>query len=141
MRSGIVLLAICGLCAVGTPAKPPKAAPQPTVVLHAKGLPAAGLPVQIVSPRDPASGMPTGRRSIKFKTSLADSRKLMKALCGNENLTVGEYEEISFARGGKRQYEPVLYRGGEIKIDKTAGGRVYYTIEWTSLGGGKQPGA
>lgn len=126
----------------GAVAKPPKNAHAPVAMIHAKGLPAAGLPVMsIQSPRDLATGQASGKRSVMFSMPEAASKALFMALCDNENLSYCEYEEITFTfmkATGRRTFEPVMFKNGKLSTVSTKNGMCYQKITWTFVGGGVQ---
>jgi type VI secretion system secreted protein Hcp len=100
-----------------------------------------GVSHEIVSPRDPASGLPTGKRQHKpftFTKQLDKSTPLfLNALVSNENLTS---VLIGLLRNGQ-QVATIKLTNASI-VDYTANGEneqwsfTYQKIEWTWLDGG-----
>ncbi|HEY3366074.1 MAG TPA: type VI secretion system tube protein TssD [Symbiobacteriaceae bacterium] len=105
---------------------------------------------QIVSPRDPASGLPTGQRMHKplVITKLLDrsSPQMMEVLVNNENLTK---VEIRFVNAAGLYYTVKLTNANIASVDQKTYpdgtqveeiGFTYERIEWTWADGGVTSG-
>jgi type VI secretion system secreted protein Hcp len=106
---------------------------------------------EIVSPRDPASGLPTGKRSHKpfviSKTIDKSSPLLAAALVNNENISSWE---LSFYQPSSKGAEALAYKIkltnasiASIRLVSDANGNLteeisftYQKIEWTWVDGG-----
>jgi type VI secretion system secreted protein Hcp len=104
-------------------------------------IPLSGLSHEIVSPRDTASGLPTGKRQHKPLTITkewgASTPKLLNALVTNENLTS---VLIGLLRNGQ-QVATIKLTNASISSYADAGDTehwsfTYQKIEWTWVDGG-----
>lgn len=129
MRSGIVLLALCGPCAVGVPAKPPAQPklPPPVATAWFKELDKSTPILYVQSPRDPATGQATGKHkhSVVLGVAQQDAKSFMAALTNNENIV-----EIRFSgKGGQTRQIPL--KGAKITKLPVRNGLCFEKIEWT----------
>lgn len=133
MRSGIVLLALCGLCAVGIPAKPPAQPklPPPVATAWFKELDKATPILYVQSPRDTATGQASGKHRHRVVLGVAqqDAKSFLTALTNNENIV-----EIRFS-GKNGQTRRIPLKGAKITKLPNRSGLSYQEIEWTWISG------
>jgi type VI secretion system secreted protein Hcp len=100
-----------------------------------------GVSHEIISPRDPASGLPTGKRQHKPFTVTKELDRstplLLEALVTNENLSTVTF---TYTKGGQ-PFMTVKLTNANVASNKQVGGAetiefTYQKITWTWLDGG-----
>ena len=113
---------------------------------NGKSIPALTVSHEIVSPRDPASGLPTGRRQHKPISVTMQwgptTPKFINALVNNENLTsvligllrptrTGQIATVATIKLTNASVSHFVEDGQNVQFDMT-----YQKIEWTWVDGG-----